>query len=429
MPWEGGQIFVGDVSFDADGILTIIKETHVAGVKEKISACYPSWANNDTLIFTSDESGYVNPWKYSAGKAAAIFPEPVTEDFGRPFWSLNWSPYAVIDAEGTKAVFVAIKDGREVLYFVDLLGGSQPRLLESPFVVVNVIRTVSLEKGEFVFNGQALDDKESIFRGSVSPSEGLILDSLLKASKTVTFPVGIISIPRPLTLKVPPEDELLHVVYYPPQNPEYSGSSVEAELPPCVLNAHGGPTGLSNQALEWKKQYFTSRGWGWYAPESFRIGISLTHFRNRLDVNYGGSYGYGRAYTQRLASRWGIVDVEDCILASRALSSPPYSLIDPKRVVIRGQSAGGYTVLAALSISSDTRAFAAATSSYGISNFMMLAEFTHKFESKYLDKLIGGSYDEVPEVYEERSPINHADKIVAPLLVGLLCKIVLCSVQ
>jgi dipeptidyl aminopeptidase/acylaminoacyl peptidase len=153
------------------------------------------------------------------------------------------------------------------------------------------------------------------------------------------------------------------------------------------------------------------------------------HFRNRLDVNYGGSYGYGRAYTQRLASRWGIVDVEDCILASRTLSSPPYSLIDPKRVVIRGQSAGGYTVLAALSISSDTRAFAAATSSYGISNFKMLAEFTHKFESKYLDKLIGGSYDDVPEVYEERSPINHADKIVAPLLVCLLRKVVLCSAQ
>lgn len=271
MPWEGGQIFVGDLSLGADGILSIVNETYVAGVKEKISACYPSWANNDTLIFTSDESGYVNPWKYTAGKAAALFPEPVPEDFGRPFWSLNWSPYAVIDAEGTKAVFVAIKDGREVLYFVDLLGGSRPRLLESPFVVVNVIRTVSLEKGEFVFNGQSLDDEESIFRGSVSPSKELILDSLLKASKTLTFPVGIISIPRPLTLKVPPKDELLHVVYYPPQNPEYSGSSVEGELPPCVLNAHGGPTGLSNQALEWKKQYFTSRGWGWYALESLRI--------------------------------------------------------------------------------------------------------------------------------------------------------------
>ncbi|EDR01695.1 uncharacterized protein LACBIDRAFT_310724 [Laccaria bicolor S238N-H82] len=246
---------------------------------------------------------------------AALFPEPVPEDFGRPLWSLNWSPYAVIDAEGTKAVFVAIKDGREVLYFVNLVGGSQPRLLECTFVVVNVIRTVS------------------------SPSKELILDSLLKASKTVTFPVGIISIPRPLTLKVRPTAEPLHVVYYPPQNPEYSGSSVERELPPCVLNAHGGPTGLSNQALEWKKQYFTSRGWGW------------------LDVNYRGSYGYGRAYTQRLASQWGIVDAEDCILASRALSSPRYSLIDPKRVVIRGQSAGGYTVLAALSISSDTRAY------------------------------------------------------------------------
>ncbi|EDR04235.1 uncharacterized protein LACBIDRAFT_304745 [Laccaria bicolor S238N-H82] len=270
MPWEGGQILVGDVSLNADGILAIINETHVAGVKEKIRR-------------------YVNPWKYTAGEAAALFPEPVPEDFGRPLWSLNWSPYAVIDAEGTKAIFVAIRDGREILYFVDLLGGSQPLLLESPFIVVNVIRTVSLEKGEFVFNGHALDDEESISRGPVSPSKELRLDFLLKASKTVTFPAGIISIPRPLTLKIPPKDEPLHVVYYPPQKPEYSGSSMEGELPPCVLNAHGGPTGLSNHALEWKKQHFTSRGWGW------------------LDVNYGGSYSACRVQACPLCSAFAFV--------------------------------------------------------------------------------------------------------------------------
>ena len=116
--------------------------------------------------------------------------------------------------------------------------------------------------------------------------------------------------------------------------------------------------------------------------------------------------------------KWGIVDVEDCIQAARSLSSAPYSLIDPARTVIRGGSAGGFTVLASLTISSDVRAFAAGTSSYGVSDLRKLAEDTHKFESRYLEKLIGGTVDEIPDVYRRRSPVFHADKIVAPLLVS-----------
>jgi dipeptidyl aminopeptidase/acylaminoacyl peptidase len=135
-------------------------------------------------------------------------------------------------------------------------------------------------------------------------------------------------------------------------------------------------------------------------------------------VNYGGSSGYGRAYIGRLAGNWGVVDVEDCIHAAGTLSSAPYSLIDPARVVIRGGSAGGFTTLAALTIASDVTTFAAGTSSFGVSDLRKLAEDTHKFESRYLEKLVGGTVEEVPEVFKDRSPVFHADKIVSPLLVS-----------
>jgi len=215
----------------------------------------------------------------------------------------------------------------------------------------------------------------------------------------VPLPSDIISEPQPITLKVAPTNSPLYVVYYPPWNPAYTGSSIEGERPPCIVEVHGGPTGFVGQGLSWSKQYFTSRGWGW------------------LDVNYGGSSGYGRKYIERLNNNWGVVDVQDCILAPQVLSSAPYNLVDPKRLIIRGGSAGGFTTLAALSIASDVSVFAAATSLYGVSDLKKLAEFTHKFESRYLDHLMGGTIDEVPEVYEARSPIHHADKIVVPLLI------------
>jgi len=154
-------------------------------------------------------------------------------------------------------------------------------------------------------------------------------------------------------------------------------------------------------------------------PVPICVYLSLTISEGfRLDVNYGGSSGYGRHYINRLVGKWGVVDVQDCIEASRLISTGPNSLVDPKRIVIRGGSAGGYTVLAAIANGPDVSAFAAGTSSYGISDLKPLAEDTHKFESHYLFKLIGGTFDEVPEVYKERSPIHHADNIVAPLLVS-----------
>jgi len=217
----------------------------------------------------------------------------------------------------------------------------------------------------------------------------------LKSTSTATtsaFSRQYISLPQPITLKVPPKDDPLYVNYYPPTNPEYTGP--DGEKPPCVINAHGGPTGSANQVLSWLKQFFTSRGFAW------------------LDVNYRGSSGYGRNYIERLAGNWGVVDVGDCVLAAQQLSK---THIDGQRVFIRGGSAGGFTTLAA--ICTDPDVFAGATSLYGISDLRILVNDTHKFESKYMDKLLGGTIKEIPKVYEDRSPVTHADKIKTPLLI------------
>ncbi|KAF8970860.1 Alpha/Beta hydrolase protein [Flammula alnicola] len=403
MPWEGGEIHIGDVIFGEDKTLHVENDIRVAGLREKVGTGYPSWANNESLIFTSDESGYVNPWKYHQGQASPLFPEPIPEDFGHAFWQLHYFPYAILDKEGKLGLFSALRDGRDVLYLVDLGGGSQPKLIENPFVVIDNIRTVSLEKQEVVFTGQKTNEKESIVQCTLASLTKLEF-TVLKSSAAVKvdgveLPASLISEPQPITLKIPPTHAPLYVVYYPPHNPEYSGSSIEGEKPPCIVNVHGGPTGLATQGLSWAKQYFTSRGWAW------------------LDVNYGGSSGFGRKYIERLANNWGIVDVQDCLLAPQSLSTAPYNLIDPKRLIIRGGSAGGFTVLAALSIASDVKVFAAATSLYGISDLKKLAEFTHKFESRYTDHLLGGSPEEAPETYHARSPIHHADNIVVPLLI------------
>ena len=270
MPWEGGEVYIANV-IPNENTLSIDGKIHVAGVRGKISAGYPSWRNNDDLIFTSDESGYVNPWKYTNGHASPLFPEPIAEDFGAPFWILSFSFYAFVDKEGKYAMFSASTNGRDVLYIVNLDGGSQPRIIkDSPFVVINSIRTISLERREVVFIGQKTDDTADIILTR------FYLDSFiqeefvtLKAAPAVMvdgvpLPRSIISLPQPMTLKIPPNDSPLPVIYYPPYNPRYSGSSIAGERPPCVVNIHGGPTGLEDQGLKWITQYFTSRGWGWW---------------------------------------------------------------------------------------------------------------------------------------------------------------------
>ena len=267
MPWDGGEVYVADVIVNGDSSLSVKNEIHVAGTRGKVSAGYPSWRNNDTLIFTLDESGYVNPWKFTNGKASSLFPEPIPEDFAPPFWSLGISSYAFIDKKGELALFSAISNGRNVLYLVDLTSGLPPKLIQSPFVVIDAIRTVSLEREEIVFKGHKTDETTTIVRFSLS-SLGKEEVVVLKAAPEVIvdgapLPRDIISHPQPMTLRALPDNSPLPVIYYPPYNPRYSGSSIQGEKPPCIVNIHGGPTSMEKQGLSWSTQYFTSRGWAW----------------------------------------------------------------------------------------------------------------------------------------------------------------------
>ena len=178
--------------------------------------------------------------------------------------------------------------------------------------------------------------------------------------------------------------------FYPPQNKDYRAP--EGELQPLVVRSHGGPTAAADAAFNLRIQYWTSRGFAY------------------LDVNYGGSTGYGRAYRQRLDKQWGIVDVDDCVNGAKYLVQQ--GLVDGERSAIAGSSAGGYTTLAALTFR-DT--FKAGASYYGVSDLEILAKETHKFESRYLDRLIG-PYPEAKAIYEERSPIHFTERLACPVI-------------
>ncbi|KAJ6524429.1 alpha/beta-hydrolase [Mycena vulgaris] len=401
MPWNGTEIWIADVLAAPDTPHSLILQNPrlVAGEHGKISVAYPSWLSNDRLLFTSDISGFENPWTYDCATAAAkpVFETPMNQSFGygSPPKRLGWSPYAIV--QGSSVVFTAIKEGRSVLYLVHLTTG-MAELLTSPYMVIEHIRLLHPGQNQVVFIGTKADAASALVKCTLSitssPTAPVFIN-LQSGSHDSTLPPDYISLPKPISLLVPLGigTQPVHVIYYPPTNPEYAG--LEGEKPPCVLNVHGGPVGFSAQSFNATKQFFTTRGWAW------------------LDVNHGGSSGYGRAYMERLRGKWGVVDVDDCIDAARILSSAPHKLIDPKRIVIRGPSAGGFTVLTALSVKADAGVFTAGTSLYGISDLRRLELETHKFESGYLTMLVGTD----SQVLLDRSPISHADKILAPLLI------------
>ncbi|KAF8664837.1 hypothetical protein AX16_000678 [Volvariella volvacea WC 439] len=457
MPWDGARLFIADVkatrpdtsNTGADILDIQLKPTnliHVAGERGKISAGYPSWLPGPPrLIFTSDSaSGYQTPYVYYLDNSTTFCPfdSTVNRDFAPPAWSLSTFPYTPI-LGGTAAIWAGISSdgGREQLYLVSTShnGPWTPQTIQEAESYVSIDCLKGLPGGlEFVFVGGKVDGDKELVKGrwalpagaakEQSQNEGKLHNHVeLTVLRSTTTEEAIrlrayISHPRPITVPSASVDNSqsganqgeLYINYYPPFNPEYAGSDIADERPPCVVNVHGGPTGMLGHGLHWEKQYYTSRGWAW------------------LDVNYGGSSGYGRAYRDRLKGNWGIVDVGDCIRAAKYISASGASIAsldssvvaaDPKRLVIRGGSAGGFTVLSTLSSPLDHDGtqhagfFAAGTSSYGVSDLKLLSEDTHKFESHYLEGLLGGAIEDIPEVYAERSPINHAEKIVAPLLV------------
>jgi dipeptidyl aminopeptidase/acylaminoacyl peptidase len=257
--------------------------------------------------------------------------------------------------------------------------------LEEIGIPYSEIRSVRAAPGKAVFVGASRLEFPSVIELDLTSHE----TTVLRSAGTADVDASYFSIPEPIAYRT--EGGLTaHAFFYAPRNRHFEAAP--EERPPLLVMSHGGPTAATTSGLQLPIQYWTSRG----------IGV--------LDVNYGGSTGYGRAYRQRLDGQWGIVDVNDCVNGARFLAAR--GDVDTDRLMIRGGSAGGFTTLCALIFGS---AFKAGASRYGVSDLEALAKDTHKFESRYLDRLIG-PYPKARELYLERSPIYAADRLSCPVI-------------
>ncbi|GJJ05834.1 hypothetical protein Clacol_000021 [Clathrus columnatus] len=384
MSWQGSELTLVDLSVTENSIIKVTNIRVIAGERKKISTQQPFWASNDRLLFLSDVSGYMNPWTYtlSTGIAKINTPNAVSEDFGEPVWTLGNSDYAALTT--SLVVHTSIKDGRSVFSAWDLDKEIYAHL-STPYSYIESVKALSTT--EIVFIGNKDDDSPAIVKLSISGVGHEPKYDVLKSTWDGKFPREIISKPQPYTFPVPPSNEPIHALYYPPHNPTYKAP--EGQLPPALIILHGGPTGRFYPVLKWTVQFWTSRGWA------------------VIDVVYGGSSG------DRLEGQWGIVDVNNTISAIQEFTKR--GIVDPKRIAMRGESSSGLTNMGALI--KEANLVGAATSTYGVSDLLKLEEFTHKFESHYLDYLLGGPSSNVMDVYVQRSPITHADKIKTPLLI------------
>lgn len=374
MPWDGAELWIADLG--ADGGITNARR--VAGGPRE-SVFQPQWSPAGTLHFISDRSGWWN--LYRVQDDAVVPLAPMENDFGVAQWVFGLSTYAFL-ADGTIAC-VYFENGLQRLA---LLHPESGRLEPLPAPWTSYAPAQVRSTGErLVF----------VAASPVEPPAVILYDprsgrsEVLRRSADLRIDPGYISLAR--ALEFPTTDGLTaHAFFYPPCNRDFAGPP--DERPPLLVISHGGPTAHSPAELSLRVQYWTSRG--------FAV----------VDVNYGGSTGYGRAYRERLHGAWGVVDTEDCINAARHLVRT--GEVDGKRMAIRGSSAGGYTTLCAL-VFHDV--FAAGASYYGVADLETLAQDTHKFEARYLDTLVG-PYPAQRELYRARSPIHHVDRLSCPVI-------------
>lgn len=398
MPWDGVELWVAPVA--ADGSLGAA-ELVAGGPAESI--CQPEWSPDGLLYFVSDRTGWWNLYRRDEGEdgAGAVTPltAPLELEFGRPHWVFGAAAYGFA-SEG-RIICAANDRGTWGLYSLAVgsdvgTDGGAARLDNLGLPYTEMGRgDLKVSPGQVVFSAGSPTEPLSILRLNLADNK---LEPLQNAVK-VTVDTGYLS--EPQAIEFPTEGGLTaHAFYYPPRNADYAAPA--GEKPPLLVKSHGGPTAATVVSLNLSIQYWTSRG----------IGV--------LDVNYGGSVGYGREYRDRLKGQWGIVDVDDCVNGARYLVAR--GAADGDRLAIDGGSAGGYTTLAALTFRD---LFRAGASHYGVSDLEALARDTHKFESRYLDALVG-PYPERQDLYRERSPINFTEQLSCPLILfqGLDDKIV-----
>jgi dipeptidyl aminopeptidase/acylaminoacyl peptidase len=373
MPWDGCELWLGELG--ADGSVTN-QQLIAGGLRESIF--HPQWSPDGTLYFVSDRTGWWNLYRRASnGEVECVW--EMESEFGAPQWIFGLSTYAF---ESTDRIVCAFAErGIWQLGTINPSARTFERI-EAPYTEVSF---VCAAPGRAVFRAGSRTEPFAVIEFDLATGAG----KTLQRASNLNIDSAFIS--QPQAIEFPTENGLTaHGFFYPPKNRDYSAPKLERPL--LLVKSHGGPTSATIAVLMPGIQFWTSRG----------IGV--------LDVNYGGSTGYGRAYRERLNGAWGIVDVDDCANGARFLAMREQA--DGNRLVIDGGSAGGYTTLCALTFRD---AFKAGASHFGVSDAEALAKETHKFESRYLDNLIG-PYPERRDLYIERSPINFADRLSCPVI-------------
>ena len=389
MPWDGTQLWVAQIN--ADGSLGEA-EGIAGGVNE--SVFQPEWSPDGVLYFVSDRTGWWNLYRWlpaqsegGLGGVESLY--AMDAEFGLPQWVFGMSTYGFESA--SRIICTYTQKGSWYLASLDLQT-KQLEVIETPYTDISSLQVAS---GKAAFIAGSATEPTAIVQMDLLTQQ----IEVLRRSSELEIDTGYLSTPQAIAF--PTENNLTaYAFFYPPQNKDYTAPG--GDKPPLLVKSHGGPTASASSTFNLKIQYWTSRGFAF------------------LDVNYGGSTGYGREYRQRLNKHWGIVDVDDCVNGAKYLAES--GLVDSQRLAIAGGSAGGYTTLCALTFRD---VFKAGASHYGVSDLEALATDTHKFESRYLDKLIG-PYPDRKDLYEARSPIHFTDQLSCPAIFfqGLEDKIV-----
>jgi dipeptidyl aminopeptidase/acylaminoacyl peptidase len=382
LPWDDSELVVADV--DREGLL--VNERVIAG-GDDCSVFQPQWGPDGKLFFVSDLSGFWNLYALcdfdNLGTTAvtAIVPKVFAQcEFGQPMWVFGQSTYVVA---GANLIICAVN--RRGLWHLgrlelDFENGHKLIEIDSPY-----------SNFDYLTLGA---NKVAMLAGSAEQATAVVeYDWAARSFHTIKSSAPSVPhsgyLSKPEVIEFPTEEnKTAFAFYYPPTNKDFFSTGV----PPLLVKCHGGPTGAASSGLSLGLQFWTSRG--------FAV----------VDVNYGGSTGFGRDYRKRLNGNWGVVDVDDCVNAVKYLVKEGKA--DKDRVAITGGSAGGYTVLCALTFKD---IFSAGASHYGIGDLEALVRDTHKFEARYGDNLVG-PYPQDKSVYMERSPINHIDKLKCPVI-------------
>ena len=382
MPWDGTELWLGQLNGDG----SVGARRLIAG-GENESIYQPQWSPAGVLHFVSDRSGWWNLYRWQDNLVEALC--PMAAEFGQPQWNFGGALYGF--ASERKIVCSYTQNGNDYLASLD----SESKTLRAIELAYSAISQVHVTGNRVILIGASPTATSAILSLDLTTEK----IEVLKRSRETVVDAGYLSEAR--AIEFPTEAGVTaHGYFYPPKNRDYAAPA--NEKPPLLVMSHGGPTSSSSGSLKYPIQYWTSRG----------IAV--------LDVNYGGSSGYGRAYRERLNGNWGIVDVDDCANGARYLAER--GEVDGNRLAIRGGSAGGYTTLCALTF---RNVFKAGASHYGISDLEALAKDTHKFESRYCDRLIG-PYPARRDLYVARSPIHFTEKLNCPMIVfqGLEDKVV-----